>query len=556
MALGKKGSGVDPLIAESVLCVAIDHNEVVGEYFAAAPEEQMTVANAFSKNPKRYSFENAYTEDSSAFNLLDASSAKQAAYLPGDAIKTFAASSSATILSPVLTGFGAAIGSNECWQLNPVRFEYPQEAADCIRKSVDLESVCQEVDGYLSVAPFAQNVLVARSPSVTSTASASELLAVEVELEEFDFATGGSVTLETPFPAYFPSTAFSNSSSSGSACSGALLRLEYVISHNGSGHLEQIKARITIGNVSTPVNSTQTLVDIVQTFSVRFQSVSALPSDVVALSNGNVQTYQRSGNPGYLMHYPLRVGVLAANTEDAALANVHVISEMTGGLQVPGLGDCVAESMFDPQTVGFGEDSQTSCSLSLTADEFEAFCKRPDTLVNTLRVNFTHVAVFGNSDPFLSAEWLAVDYDAPVKNSATFVAAQNAGTVELSCQDVITSVNFEFLVAGVGSVNNPQHKIIAARAFHGKDTWKFWKPGSSRESQEAKTQLFLLHTRINYIYVRNTELEQLIPPAPPIWFSIPSDVFYPFILNDAASGMRSPSLFLLAIWIASAIYQL
>ncbi|KAF1330933.1 T-complex protein 1 subunit theta, partial [Globisporangium splendens] len=560
LAFGKQGSSVDPLIAELVLCVAIDNNEVAGEYFAAAPEEQMTVASAFQKNPKQYPFGNAYTESTSVFNLLDVSSSssttKQTAYLPGDAIEIFAMPSSATVLSPVLAGFGSAMSSNECWQLNPVRFEYPQEPAECVRKIANLENECKQIDGQLAAAPFVQNAFVAKFPSVQSTVNASELLQIDAELTEMDVETRRSVALAEPFPSHFPSAEFANSSDSNSssvACNGALIGLDYVIFHDGSGHLERVKAVVTIGNVSAPLNSNQ--VEIAQTFSVSFQSTAHIPTDAVALSNGNIQTYERSGNPGCLMHYPLRVGILATNTSDAAWKNAKVISEMTGGLQIPGLGDCSTDAMLDPQTVRFGEDSQTSCSLTLTASDFEEYCKRSDALSSTLKVNFTHVAVFGNSDPFLSSEWLAADYDAPAKNPATFMAAQNPGTMELSCQNVITSVNLEVLVAGVGPVNDPQNKIIAARAFHDHNSWKFWKPGSL-EVQATKTQTFLLHTRVNYVYVKTTELEQLIPPAPLIWFSISNDVFYPFILNDATSVSRAPpSLLLMVIWSAPVLYH-
>ncbi|TMW56234.1 hypothetical protein Poli38472_008882 [Pythium oligandrum] len=56
LTLSALSKSVDPLVAGSVLCVAVDNNEVVGDYITPAEEADMTVTNAFLKNPKPYSF--------------------------------------------------------------------------------------------------------------------------------------------------------------------------------------------------------------------------------------------------------------------------------------------------------------------------------------------------------------------------------------------------------------------------------------------------------------------------------------------------------------------
>lgn len=546
------------LVAESVLCVAVDNNEVAGEYFATAPEAHMTVANAFLKNAKPHAFSSAATEATAGPSILDAPTAADAAssaYAPGDAIRTFAAAADKAIHSPVLAGFGPAVGSNECWDVQPVRFEFALAPTTCVHKALDLASVCIDALGALSVAPFVWNVRVAKWPNVTSSAAdASDLLSVDVEVFEIDDATGAVSALKAPYPSYFPSPAFvradSNKSSSVSVCRGALRQLEYRVFHDSKGHLERVRARVTIGNVSLATNaSTLGIVDVAQTFAVAFESTSPLVSTVVSLANGNVQTYARSGNPGYLMHYPVRVGVSETNSALADLKTVVAIAEMTGGLQVPGVGECASSVVA--QTVGFGEDLQTSCSLTLTADAFRALCRRSDALLPALHVNFTRVAAFGNSDPFLDDEWLTLDYDAPLKSTAVLQdTADQPGAVELLCQDVITTVHYEFLVASVGPVTQPQRKLIAARAFHSKETWRFWTSGSA----STKTQTFLLRSTASFVAVQTTELDDLIPPAPPIWFSIPNDVFYPFILNDAPGTTRPPWSALVVLWLATALY--
>lgn len=548
LALGKTRAAVHALVAESVLCVAVDNNEVAGEYFATAPEAAMTVASAFRANPKPFSFISSMLEESSTpVGLIDLSTSTTStttAYSLGDSIRTFTlAADMKPIHAPVLSGFGAAVGSNECSELTAVRFAFAQAVVSCTRKAVALESACSDPTGALTAAPFVHNVLVAKRPNVTSSATAADVLVVEVDVDEFDFGSDTSTPLTSPLPSYVHTPEFAQSTS---VCHGVLLRLEYVVVHDARGQLEHVRAKVTVGNVSS---ASATSVDIAQSFAVTFESASALPSGVVSLATGNVLQYQRSGNPGYELHFPVRVGVVATQST----SGVSVVAEMAGGLQVPGLGACSASAAVD-QPVGFGEDSQMSCSLALTLDALRALCTGEEPVLPPLRVNFTRVAMFGNADPLLlDQDWLTLDYDAPTRNTATFTDALDPGAVELTCRDVITAVTFEFLVAHVGSVANPQPKIIAARAFHSKETWTF-----RRSTSATAQQTFLLRTTVSFVVVHATALEQLIPPAPSIWFSIPNDVFYPFVLNDGATASARPSWVLLSLlWIITAfVFQL
>lgn len=564
-AAGQRSSLVSPLITSSLLCVAVDNNEVVGEFYASLPEEDMAIGTAFLRNPKPLSFTNAIAADTSV-NLLEqttSSTNAKSAYEPGDLIKvSLPASSSESVRGPALTGCGPALGSNECWDGDDVRFEFDREAVTCVRRSLDLLTDCEDANSPLSVASLVNSdLLVAKWPNVTSTSAEStpsSVLAVNFQVQELDIDSNELVALDTStLPSYFPYPEIdTNATTIVSVCRGVLHQLHLSLEHDGAGHLTSIDASVVIGSIEIPEASLP--VSVTQSFSVEFSSSrSAIDSEQIALANGNLDTYPRSGNPGYLMHLPVRVGVVEANTTASSGsssattsdANADVISEMVSGLQLPGLGDCNVDMALDssvlPIAVNFGEDSQTSCSMTLTAAEFEALCLQTDALLPVLRVNFTHVARFGNSDPYLASEWLEIDYDAPTKSTAAFVRSD---TLDLQCQGLITGLHLEFLVGNVGPAANPQRKIVAARATHSSETWRFWDSGDANRSTT-----FLLYTSVNFVWVENALLDALIPVPPPVWFAIPSDVFYPFALNNARSSKASSSPLLMASGLIAAM---
>ncbi|KAJ0394411.1 hypothetical protein P43SY_010279 [Pythium insidiosum] len=430
---------VDPLVADSVLCVAVDNNENFGDYIARYKEEDMTVDNAFVKNPKPASFK----------AVLDAVATPdlptRSVYWPGDVVKAFA------------------------------------------------KTAAQSASGPMLLLP--------------------------VELEQFDSTTGKKAPLSPPFPAFYPRPVTATASGK-ITCQGALLSAAYKIHHDGSGRITSVTALLTIGDLTTSTDEPS--LRLTQTFSVRFISDAAVPSR--SLERGNLQHYDRSGNPGYQMHLPVRVGLLQTSDDGRS-----AISELMGGLPLPPLGDCLDSSKIGASAL-FGEDIRVSCSLSLTASNFESLCRQESSIVHpALAVNISHVASFGNADPFLVSEWIAIEYDAPTRSTATFQAS--ADGVELTCANLVTSLHVELLVAPVGAANDAQDKIIAARATHGREMWHFWR----RAGDATKTERFLLTTTVTFVTVRTTTLEQWIPPTPPIWFSIPNDVFYPFLLSSEAS---------------------
>ncbi|GLE03777.1 hypothetical protein PINS_up012679 [Pythium insidiosum] len=490
----------------------------------------MTVDNAFVRNPKPGSFKAVLDSDTVS------DPASRTAYWPGDAIKILAKAADKTITAPIIQLPGPFITSNECGERHPVRFLVDVEKRACVQQIANLEQECRTAGSTLDPAVLAENLWIGSQPSVVSADDVAEVVAVDVELQQLDQATGLTTALSAPFPAYYPRPV--TTSTNGTVmCQGALLSIAYTLHHDGNGRIKSATALLTVGDVAAP--SDQLSVRLTQTFSLQFVSDASIATR--SLERGNIQQYDRSGNPGYQLHLPVRVGRLEASSDGRS-----AISELVGGLSLPPLGDCVDTSKVGSRAL-FGEDVRLSCSISLTASEFETLCRRETPTIDpALQVNVSHVASFGNADPFLLSEWLAIEYDTPTRNTATFHSS--ADGVELTCTNLVTSLHFELLVAPVGAANDAQDKIIAARATHGRETWRFWR----RAGDTTKTTRFFLTTTVTFVTVRTTTLQQWIPPTPPIWFSIPNDVFYPFLLNSGAAS-TSASLWTVMVIVTSAL---
>ncbi len=125
------------------------------------------------------------------------------------------------------------------------------------------------------------------------------------------------------------------------------------------------------------------------------------------------------------------------------------------------------------KTVTFREDTTVSCLLRLTREELKTFCtsashpflykqtvrKKSLFIPVWLRQHFDFVGIFGNADPSDMAQWLPL-YSPLVNNNDTLIFERNWIDVESRCDGIVTRTHYKFLWTHVGSVDNPQAKII------------------------------------------------------------------------------------------------
>jgi hypothetical protein len=100
----------------------------------------------------------------------------------------------------------------------------------------------------------------------------------------------------------------------------------------------------------------------------------------------------------------------------------------------------------------------------------------------------SYIGIYGNADPLDINQWFALDFESStssrtwagndpyfVLNISVVVICHNAGPedgVSGICSNMLTSLDYEFLVTRSGEKSNAQNKIVAAKASFTTSDWK------------------------------------------------------------------------------------
>jgi hypothetical protein len=197
--------------------------------------------------------------------------------------------------------------------------------------------------------------------------------------------------------------------------------------------------------------------------------------------------------------------------------------------------------------------------LSLTRTDLKAFCQKTSTTYldssgypyffydsqSGAVVTNGYVGIYGNADPLDPNQWLKIQVITP---TVTPTWDDTNGI----CSGAITGIEYKFLVTQSGEKTHPQNKIIAAYAtFVSRDlTW------TKGQSDGASTYTFPLTVAVSFINKNDAQLKGYKPPAPPVLFTVPYDVFYPFYESNSASLVTSTSYITILMIILSIILLL
>ena len=218
----------------------------------------------------------------------------------------------------------------------------------------------------------------------------------------------------------------------------------------------------------------------------------------------------------------------------------NAISMYSGGLRLPiminGDGSCGKiqdMSSFGDQVL-FGMDTKVGCTINVNNADLETMCNAKAVPEYFNVSSDIQVGIYGNSNPTNAdpkRSWLPLEVEtAPTSSSYS--------SNERVCTNLITGVEYEFLVARVGSFSKPQMKIVSARAV--------FKTSSVYFNHALATKSIVLTSSATFVMLEDKALEEYVPPAPPFLPVLPYDVFYPFTASSAVrSDARASSLFVL-----------
>ncbi|CAN0403321.1 unnamed protein product [Pylaiella littoralis] len=449
-----------------------------------------------------------------------------------------------------------------CNDANFVEFEDPVPAKQggenaCARGVESLESQCTSVFGWER---FSDQLYVATDGTVAPASAiiTEDYIPVEVSSvkwrdwdtgQESDFAdvNCGAFYYEEGGAATNASSACILGGGGGdtiatgvnvtAGCKNALASTCYTISHDGGGSVTAVSAALVLTDIPPGPNGGSSSAVSSQHFSVEFRldATSDASSEMTRSQDlGNLVERGRSGNPGYLPGLPVLAGILASSDDFEYVAAGG--SSGGGGLDLM-VGEGRGCDDVGTSPVEFAYDGLGCCVLSLTRDALAEHCVGsgqyvdPDTGFTPLAFQNTSSSVeylgsYGNSDPLDVSQWIEM----PVASSADTASWDDKSGV---CSSVVSTLEYRVLYAVVGSAANPQSKIVSAAARYGKSDW-IWREEASSE------QNFLVCNSVSF-KMHEQETRRYTPPSPPVVFTVPWDVFYPFFISTSGGSASSPS---------------
>lgn len=540
---------------DSVLCIAIDNSPLRGRYLM--DPGAMSVDTLSLPNVRReFSYNHDVRPDFRSTHMR---------YISGDRIPvaTFTGGSFHSISG----GFWLSYGPDASKRCNldrashSILFGANKPPSTCFFEQTFHEEECDS----RSLERLVSGLFMAKQPYFMASGGSSDF--VQVSLNSVSVWDATTQTLSTLPTASFPTSTTWDAATC--TCSSAILSILYTVNYD-QGVVTSILADVVATDIEQDTLTCGTeIIELPFSSAVRFLSDS-VPAGSTSFEQSNAHRYFKSGAPGYNFHSPLRGGVLISESESdtsglvpldpadklaieqvAASAYFRKIFAKSpeddifgfGGLQLigPGLnGECSTFSTPFASTnprlvpITFGDDLSVSCRVTLTRAELMNLCTiNPPyaaslgfatvpitTSGGTVSVTPTHVAIYGNSDPWKSWEWLRISEPVALPSTPVYDPISEA------CSGFVTGVKFEVLWTRVAERSNSQPKILAVRKEYITDTLLVRTHDVSGGARPPR-QSVLFKSTVTFVEYAAAEEDYVAPPRPLIP-SVPSDIWYPF----------------------------
>lgn len=298
---------------------------------------------------------------------------------------------------------------------------------------------------------------------------------------------------------------------SSSICTNALKSLHYEVLINQTSILE-VSVVMKTADISAETGFFE------QHFSIQF-----MEAEVDSIS---------SGNPGYIKGMPT-LGAIASTANETLVAQSSGFAVLDTGKG----GQCNSSSVTGT-TVGFAKDVFVGCTQSMTRDELEQFCTSDvhpmllgqkigdDTFVypKWLESSQDFLGIFGNADPLDRQQWIEIE--SPMKDPSFSVKRRNWIAHTNECKMPAT-LKIEILWTHVGNVQNPQAKILSAKRTYSEATLQ-------HKLMPNEKQPYSFSATVSWTYASPPKKDILKSLPPTLIFSVPHDVFYPFLMNSGS----------------------
>ncbi|GFY44699.1 tectonic-1 [Trichonephila inaurata madagascariensis] len=284
-------------------------------------------------------------------------------------------------------------------------------------------------------------------------------------------------------------------------CSNVISAVHFTVTHNGYYGIQSISANFDYIDLNLEADI------FLQHFNVTFKW-------------NNVTEIKRSGNPGYHIGFPILIGT---NISAMELEDTFEIQVDPAGLSVLEK-DARSACSSKRRTVKFGKNLRTSCIFRFSRLPCKDLQERILHILLSSNRKQVFVGIFGNANGSNADDWIEAYHEYPE-------LSQNNKTCP-----VIRNIRINVVFAAVGTVINPQYKILGVGYHYGKP--------QAVELPCSVCPDLELSTSVSFFDVTEPAIPHY-PKVPSIKANLPSDFFYPFLYGKATKNMLDAKLVIL-----------
>ena len=226
----------------------------------------------------------------------------------------------------------------------------------------------------------------------------------------------------------------------------------------------------------------------------------------------------KSGNPGYTPGLPLLAASLSSG----------VVTQDAAGLRLPYAGDafgtCLEPNMRARGSSGvpvmFNVDAGAGCRVTMNQTYFDTVCASGGTKAFLELPSNLAIGRWGDASAAAAADWLPIPPPLP---------ASSAVLTTTLCQSMVVGLDINIIYTASGLKSNPQFTVLAATAAY--LTQDIIRP---LDATPASAVQLSLSSAVTFTYKPPATSETIFASPPRVLPPLPSDIFYPFIMDSAA----------------------
>lgn len=377
-------------------------------------------------------------------------------------------------------------------------------------------------------------------------------------------------------------------------CLGVFNKLKLLLHHNGTAGIDRAEAYMWLSNMTLMEGK-----PFYQSISVEFfwsiQNKTLLESANNTDSRAhnsttklNLHPFHRSGNPGYIVGKPVVAGfrvkqksgvnVSQDASKESRTSTKHDSIQLSHnskewltlpGSNIQGICDWSASTRH---VVTFGEDLHMSCGVNLYPKNISTVssctllrAKMLQLLLGDVSKSFQNssmqldwgrvIAAFGSANVSMPQDWvpLLMDNQSPLSILQASMSAidskpsqgETDSTMQ-TCENVPLGVQIRIMYGLIGTISNPQSKILGASIGF----FPLQDIGLACSSVTCFQNNKVLHLRVlstvKFVDVTSPAVAKFAEP-PAIHIRLPPDFFYPFMATEDSSSVSMHSNHLILI---------